>query len=510
MRLSLRARVGLFLPAFALGFCVISSAVQAQPAIPAISSTSPQAAPPGQTIDVKIRGGNLAGPTQLWTGFPAEVTLPTDLAGNGTNAAEVTYRLKLPADAAVGIYGVRVATPQGISNLKLFAVDDLPSVAQVRPNQVLANAQAITIPAAVDGYVDNLSRDYYKFTGAAGQKISIEVLARRLGSPLDSMVRLLDAKGRELAYSDDALGLGSDSMISYTLKEAGDYIVEVRDIRFQGGGNFLYRLRIGDFPCVTVPYPMGVQRGAPAQVTFAGKSVDGVQPVPVALPADSPFAYLPLGAKANGAKSSGFGVVSVGSTPEAMEVEPNNEQAQATRVPVEASLNGRFDAPGDIDRFIFTAKAGTRYVFTAVTRQAGSPCDLFLRLLKTDGAEVASADDVGTADGIIDYTFPADGDYTLVVEDLHRRGGTEFAYRIAVAPFSEKFELSATADTLNIPAGGLASITINAVRGSFGGPIELSLVDAPEGVVATPTVIGPGLATTVLTVVAAPNVAPGK
>jgi len=41
--------------------------------------------------------------------------------------------------------------------------------------------------------------------------------------------------------------------------------------------------------------------------------------------------------------------------------------------------------------------------------------------------------------------------------------------RIAVTPHEEKFELAASADTLNIPLGGLAMVTVNAVRGSFGG-----------------------------------------
>src|SRR5260370_16651849 len=37
---------------------------RSQAAIPAIGSTLPQGAAPGQTIDVKLRGGNLAGPTR--------------------------------------------------------------------------------------------------------------------------------------------------------------------------------------------------------------------------------------------------------------------------------------------------------------------------------------------------------------------------------------------------------------------------------------------------------------
>src|SRR5579872_3539574 len=112
----------------------------AQAAIPAVASTQPQAAAPGQTVDVKFRGGNLANPTQLWTSFPAEVILPAEIAGNGTNAAEITYRLKLPSDAPLGVHGVRVVTAQGVSNLKLFAIDDLPSAVQTRPNQTIATA----------------------------------------------------------------------------------------------------------------------------------------------------------------------------------------------------------------------------------------------------------------------------------------------------------------------------------------------------------------------------------
>ena len=481
-----------------------------QAAIPAIGSTLPQGVAPGQTIDVKLRGANLAGPTQLWTSFPVEAVLPAEIAGNGTNAAEVTYRLKVPADAPPGIHGLRLATPQGLSNLMLIALDDLPSVAQTKPSQTIAAAQLLMLPVAVDGAVDNLTRDYYKFAAGAGQRVSIEVLARRLGSPLDSMIRLLDVRGRELAYNDDAPGLGSDSRLSYTFKDAGEYVLEVRDIRFQGGGNFSYRLRIGDFPCVTCPYPMRIQRGVSAQIAFAGSAAQEAQPIPVNIAADAGLAWLPLGAKSAGGKSSGFAVVAVGATPESLEAEPNNEQPQATRVDLGAGINGRLDQPGDVDRFIFTAKAGQRFAFAGITRTQGSPSDLYLRLLKPDGAEAAAADDVGGSEGVIDFTFPADGDYTLVVEDLNRRGGPEFAYRIAVSPHEEKFQLAASADTLNVPLGGLATVTVTAVRGSFTGPISLALLDAPEGLSATPAVIGPGLNSTVMTIQAAPSVPAGK
>jgi len=478
--------------------CITGSAAWAQ--IPAITSTSPLAVVPGQTVPVKIRGGGLAGATQVWSSFPAEPTLAADVPDNGKNAAEVTFAFNVPADAPVGVHGLRIANPTGISNLFLMMVDDLPSVAQVKPNTTVATAQALTVPVGVDGNVDSLSRTNYKVTVTADQTLSFEVVARRLGSPLDPMLRILDLQGRELAYSDDAPGLGGDSRLTYTFKTAGEYIVEVRDIRFQGGANFTYRLRIGDFPCVTTPYPMGIKKGGPAQLAFAGSRLDGAAPVTVNIPNENPANWVNIGVKLPNGTASGFGSLSVGAGEEALEVEPNDEQAMATRVTLGVSINGRFDKPGDVDRFIFTAKMGQRFLFSGITRQQGSPSDLFMRVLKADGAQLVAADDSGANEGVVDFNAPADGDYTLVVEELVKRGGPDFAYRINVEPFQAGFDLAASSDTLNVPLQGTTRVTVTAVRRGYDGPIELSLADAPAMVAGTGAVIGPGQTTAGLTI----------
>jgi len=492
----------------AIAVCGLSRPVQAQP--PSISSLSPQAVQPGKTVDLKLQGGALTGTTQLWTSFPAEATLPADLAGNNTKPAEVVYRLQIPANTGVGVYGLRVANSQGVSNLKLIAVDDLPSVAQVKPNQELSAAQPLPIPCAVDGTLANLTRDYYKFQVNAGQRLSFEVLGRRLGSPLDSMIRILDSRGREVVYSDDTPGLGPDSQLSHTFAQAGEYVVELRDIRFQGGATFHYRLRIGDFPCINVPYPMGVRRGSAATLSFAGGDVRNVSPLPLNVPAATPVNWLHVGGKFPGGSSSGFALVALSRADEANEVEPNNDQPHAMRLPLGSSINGRFDQPGDVDQFVFTAKAKQKFTFAGVTRDQGAASDLYFRLLKSDGGEVATADDTGTAEGILHYTFPADGDYTLVVEDLHRRGGPEFAYRIEVRPFVDQFQLSASVDTLNIGSGGIGTVMVTAKRGEISGPITLALRGAPEGLVATPSVIGKGQTAITMTIHCGTNVPAGK
>jgi hypothetical protein len=478
--------------------CAIVTPVFGQ--IPSISGTSPLAVAPGQALALKIRGGNLIGAAQIWSSFPATAVLDAAVPNNGKNAGEAVFTFTLPPEAPVGVHGLRVANGTGISNLWLVMVDDLPSVAQVKPNGNPMQAQVLTLPAGVDGNVDSLTRNYYKFTAAAAQTLSFEVVARRFGSALDPMLRILDLQGRELAYSDDAAGLGGDSRLTHIFKDAGEYIVEVRDIRFQGGGNFNYRLRIGDFPCVTTPYPMGVKKGAPAQLAFAGSRLEGAQAVTVNIPNENPITFLNVGVKLPNGTASGFGSVSVGSSDEALEVEPNDEPAMATRVNYGASLNGRFDKPGDVDRFVFTAKAGQRFMFTGITRQQGSPADLYLKILKADGGQVVAADDNGAAEGALDFNPPADGDYTLVVEELVKRGGPDYAYRIAVTPFQAGFDLSVSTDTLNVPLQGTSTVTVTSVRRGYDGPIELSLAEGPANVASTGAVIGVGQNSAVLTI----------
>jgi len=460
---------------------------------PSVALVSPRAVLPGQTTTIKITGGNLVNTTQIWTSFPAQATLTPNVANNNANAAEVTYDLNVPPEAPVGLHGIRVVSRTGVSNLYFYFVDDLKSVAQTKPNDKPENAQVLTIPCAVDGQVDNLSRNYYKFTAAAGQKITLEVWARRLGTPLDPIIRLLDPAGKQVELSDDAIGLFGDSRISATCAVAGDYTVELRDIRFQGGDPYKYRLRIGDFPAVTVPFPLSVSRGVSTPIAFAGNDLSALLPPNIQPATPNTQNWLTLGAKYPEGHSSGLTILGVSDGAEFIEQEPNNDTEHANAVELGKSLNGRFEQPQDTDLFTFDAKNGQAFVFSAITRQQGSPADLNLRLLKADGSQVAAAEDFDPLeDGRINFTFPEDGKYTLVVSDLHGRGGPEFAYRIAVKPAAPLAQLQLSSDSLSVPQEGVALVTVTAQRHGYGGRIQLKLRNAPEGISLPETIIPAG------------------
>lgn len=489
--------------AAAIGFCDRATA-QA----PSIGAITPGAVAPGQPATITINGGGLDGVTALWSTFPCQSALaPGDM--NGKQAASVQFALTVPPEAPVGIHGVRVYSPRGVSNLKLFCVDDLPNVAEAAGNGSLKTPQELTIPCAVDGVVDNLTRDFFKFKADKGQLITLEVLARRLGSPLDASLYIYKENGSEIAYSDDAEGLSSDPQIAFKAPAAGNYIVEVRDIRYAGSGNHRYRLRIGDFPAVQMALPVAVPRGQKSRIDFAGVSVDDAAPAWLEAAADAAPGWTVVNSKRSGGKSSAFAYAELSATGEVLDREPNDTLDQAQALTLGQQISGRLDKPRDTDKYRIDAKAGQRFIFTGLTRTLAAPTDMILRILDAKGNQVAMADDEGKAEGRLNYAFPADGVYFLEVGELNRRGGSQFAYRVAVDEYRPGFKLAANVDTLNVPAGGTIAVTVTSARLDYGGPIDLQLTGLPAGLTSVPTRIGPGLNAAVLTVTAAKDAPAG-
>ncbi len=472
--------------------CFACSQIHATP--PVVTSVKPLGIAPGQTKEVTLSGQHLAGATELWSTWGAH------LAPTSAEDASVQFSLALPSDTPPGLHALRVVSPGGASDLQLMVVDDLPSVAESQGNNTRESAQAIPIPCGVDGHVDDLSRDFYQFEAKADQRVSFEVLARRLGSPLDPSISLYNQWGHEIAYTDDSAGLSGDCQLCHTFDDAGTYVIEVRDIRYSGSAGHFYRLRIGDFPCINVPVPMGVQRGTQTRVDFAGLSVEDANPAIVFVPTDWPHAWYPVSTRRADGVSSGFSFVAVGDAAEFLEREPNNTQPQANSLALGTQINGRFSEPGDVDRYSFVATNGQRFIFRGVTREESAPTDLVLELYDADGKPIGRVDDAGTAEGTLDHTFAADGVYTLAATDLQRRGSSLFAYRIEVQSFQAGFDLAASADHINVPAGGVGSLTVDVARRGHDGPIQLAIHGLPAGWTSLPTIVGTGMNSGILTV----------
>jgi hypothetical protein len=82
-----------------------------------------------------------------------------------------------------------------------LAVGRDPEILSAGKNTSLSTAQPIATPATINGKitapVNNLATEnYYKFHARKNEKLVLEVTARRLGSELDSLIEILDARGK--------------------------------------------------------------------------------------------------------------------------------------------------------------------------------------------------------------------------------------------------------------------------------------------------------------------------
>ncbi len=97
------------------------------------------------------------------------------------------------------------------------------------------------LPIAFNGRIQH-SKDTDEFflQVHAGEKIQLDVWAARLGSPLDSILRVWDSQNRPIATCDDRDSL--DSQLTFTA-EADDVVrVSIEDKRQQGGPDYCYRI----------------------------------------------------------------------------------------------------------------------------------------------------------------------------------------------------------------------------------------------------------------------------
>lgn len=216
-------------------------------------------------------------------------------------------------DVAVEVHGVNLPThslnfhvpAEGPPKLRLtaqgraFAATDLLSIREKEPNDTPAEAQRVSTPAVIDGHIDRPGdSDYYAFTAAKGERLMMEVQARRLDSPLDSILTLYNAKHEVLSENDDwtdpvesLMTHHADSRIVFTFPAAGEYLLRVRDVQGKGGPEYAYRLAIAplrpDFTLRITPDNPRLGPGDTAAITvtatrrdeFAGDialSVDGL------------------------------------------------------------------------------------------------------------------------------------------------------------------------------------------------------------------------------------------
>ncbi len=441
-------------------FCICGESAWAEP--PVASYLFPAGGRRGTTVDLHVGGlflhkdaaWELIGPGvelasphlgpahTLWFEGPM-LPLPESQQAEDY-PKDTAARVRIAADAALGVRRGRVWTAQGAASGLAFVVGDLPEIVE-REIDGGPIPTDVHLPVTINGRIfPRQNVDVWTFPLRRGQTVACEVCAARIGSPLDSYLEVIDPTGRVVAANDDAHG--ADSFVRFTAAADGKYGVRIRDANGLGGPAYVYRLTLTTDPYVDRVYPLGGRRGEATRLTLYGQGVPA-GPVEVKLPGDGPRDYawrFPCG----DGKAANPVLLDLDDLPEVLKAGPSG------KAPVPGMLNGRIDKPGDVDNWSFAGKKGQALRLELRARQLGSPLLGVLTVCDIKGKELARAEAPPTQlDPTLTFTPPADGVYRVRVADrFPNRGGPEFAYRLRLAPAVVGFRLQLAADVLTLRA----------------------------------------------------------
>ena len=150
-------------------------------ALPYITRYFPLGVHAAEKTTVAVEGVNLGGIRELKIEAPKQ---PADRR---------TVPIVLKENSALPLNKVRLV------------VGDLPEIVEQEPNNSLAQAEDVSFPITINGHISGGAKageasdeDYFRFHAAKGQQLTMDVEAARVGSPLDSVIEVLDAQGNAL------------------------------------------------------------------------------------------------------------------------------------------------------------------------------------------------------------------------------------------------------------------------------------------------------------------------
>ncbi len=490
-----------------LGLCVLAVSAFGQ-AVPRLDSASHAWFQRGTTQEITLTGKFLRGVSSvLLTGSgvsasvavlpPPEVTLEASGSGLTAQPADtarsLSVQIVIEDEASLGGRELRVATSSGVSNPLTVQVSDVPEVQEGPPGPEAGTGLLISLPAGFSGVIGaNTESDEFRFAARAGQKLIFDVQANRFGSPLDPTLVLLDATGKELARSEDALGL--DPFLEFTVPTDGEYVARWHDLRFQGGSDYRYRILAGELPYLEFLFPFGGRRGTTVPLTLSGWNLDGAETMNLQVAADAPLGRQDIRARTARGLSNPR-PFEAGDLPEHTESEPNNVAEKANPIGIPSVINGRMAEARDVDVFRIQSNADQKWVIEVQARRFGSPLDALLTLMDGQGAVLQRNDDADGPDARLEFDARKDAEYLVSIRDLTDRGGERFGYRMTIQPLRPipDFTVRAPAGRFRVNQGGRTAVRCEVERrNGFDGVIRVTGVDLPSGVTATPLVLGPG------------------
>ncbi len=377
-----------------------------------------------------VRGTELLGERSKPRYEPSARRPPRDADGVGANMSYPTEwgsEFAIAADAPLGTAAWRVTCGWGGTRIRPFLIGDLPEFIEAESNSTADRAERVTLPITINGQIaGERDIDCFVFSATSGQVVVVDVFAARIGSPLDPVVELYSAGGRRVPAETHRVA--GDNVLSFRVPTAEDYVLQIANVSFRGGPEFVYRVTLSD--------------------------VGQVSNLPVS---DGQVENLP----------------------------------HDTLLALPATIQSRFLKANSEDVFRIAVKKDELVAIECRPASAASVAMPMISIEDSTGRTLAKASSVESSDRecSLEWRAPADGEYRLRVRDLQHgtRGGPEFGYRLLVRQAQPDFQLSLSAEYANVTQGNRTDLDLAVKRfGGFTGPIELSIAGLPDGVTFEP------------------------
>ncbi len=402
--------------------------------------------------------------------FPAwPPTIYCDRADIRVQPLEESGELEIhvPADAAQGVAWLRLLDSKSVSKPVPLCIDMRPVVLETEPNAKYEVASHIDIPSVICGRLEKKGDvDCYRIRLSKGQALSAKIVANQvLGSPMDSVLQLVDPKGHIINQNDDSVGL--DPCIDYVSPVDQEIMVRLfafpetpnSTIGFAGGAALVYQLRLESHRVIdhclplldvgdhSLNYEAFSTQGLVTEPNVALKRQPAteISPAIVYSTTESGWQWLPRGFEGVSILES----TTLDASPEAPFI-----------------FSGHIATPAEVDSISFEARKDSTYEIRVHSQKLGFALDSTLRVVDPDGKEMAKNDDLARRqyDAGLNFQATRDGPLTVLVEDLADSSSWRHAYGVTVQEVRPGVDLRLNQDQFSVAAGEAVSFKVTVSR----------------------------------------------
>ena len=458
---------------------------------PELKSVSPRGIQRGCTQTLILRGVRLSDAQEVFfydQGITAESI-------KVINHKELRVDVDVASDCRLGEHILQVRCRKGISDFRTVFVGPYPRGKEKEPNDDCPSAQKIELNSTISGQIKAEDIDYFVVPLKAGQRLSVEVEAMRLGVFFDSLIAVYDSQGKEIAVCDDTELFNQDGFLSVTAARDGDYYVMIRDAIFNARASKHYRLHIGVFDRPRIMFPPGGKSGTLLTSTMFERPTPDLKAV---IQRDA--VTFPLPDLADSSEVFGDGPSPLPLRVSEFENFIRPEDARnfalkdALKVPTPIAINGRLGSGQKFHFYKFDAKKHRKIAVDVFAKRIGSPLDPIIAVFDPKNKSLIASDDAAVKpDSYLVFNPPADGTYYLRLMDYLNRGGVDMIYRVEIARLKPVLTLNVKRNdrftqrrmAMAIPQGGRFAAVFQAKKEHFNADVELKFEGLPVGVTAT-------------------------